>query len=618
MLRQIRFKNFRSFQQFTITFDDGAYLVGPNNAGKSTILTALRLANTLVRSAHSRRADVLRTDGNRDVVAYALSTAEFPSLMESIRHEFRNREARLELTWNSGSRLVAVWPEVSERSSDSDSDSDYDYDYDDDYDEEDAARDDNEPFFYLEKKRGITVRDAKSARDIFPLLGVIPALSPLEHSESLLDPSYVKRNITGRLSSRHFRNQLYLLKFEDRFHDFLDFSQPWLGDVRLDEPVSRMTDDGVALDLFYEEEGSNVPKEIVWAGDGIQVWLQILYHVYQSEQASTLVLDEPEVYLHPDLQRRLARLLRETSKQVILATHSPDFIAEIDQRYISVVDKTATSARRAAKDPATLESLTETLGTAFNLRLAKALRSRVVLFLEGQDMTIIGTIARTLGFNRIAQEENIAIVPMGGSSLWQHVPAFKWLCQEMFPDAFRVFVVLDRDYMEDSVVEKIEASLSSSGVQPHIWRRKELESYLLNVDVLTRTSKAPAAFVRDAVRRVTTKLGSEVFANTLARSYSQIRSQGIDLSTITEPLKTKFDQEWMDENHRLERAPAKAILRGLNAELASHGYSTVSAGKLASAHQPHEIPAEMKRTLHAIEEAAGPSRTYDASWHVDH
>ncbi len=55
MLRQLRLMNYRSFVRFSITFSGSVFLVGPNNAGKSTILTALRLADVLLRVAHARK-----------------------------------------------------------------------------------------------------------------------------------------------------------------------------------------------------------------------------------------------------------------------------------------------------------------------------------------------------------------------------------------------------------------------------------------------------------------------------------------------------------------------------------------------------------------------------------
>ena len=76
------------------------------------------------------------------------------------------------------------------------------------------------------------------------------------------------------------------------------------------------------LDLLYTEPGRRSEKEIVWAGDGIQVWLQLLLHVFRNRHVDVVILDEPDVFLHPDLQRRLVKLLDELPAQTIAATHS--------------------------------------------------------------------------------------------------------------------------------------------------------------------------------------------------------------------------------------------------------------------------------------------------------
>ena len=63
------------------------------------------------------------------------------------------------------------------------------------------------------------------------------------------------------------------------------------------------------LDLYYTEAGRRTEKELVWAGDGVQIWLQLLLHVFRLRERDVVVLDEPDVFLHPDLQRRLVWLL---------------------------------------------------------------------------------------------------------------------------------------------------------------------------------------------------------------------------------------------------------------------------------------------------------------------
>jgi len=47
MITQLRIKNYRCFEDHTVTFKDTAIIVGPNNAGKSTIIEALRLVSII-------------------------------------------------------------------------------------------------------------------------------------------------------------------------------------------------------------------------------------------------------------------------------------------------------------------------------------------------------------------------------------------------------------------------------------------------------------------------------------------------------------------------------------------------------------------------------------------
>ncbi|OCI32599.1 ATP-dependent nuclease [Oerskovia enterophila] len=64
-------------------------------------------------------------------------------------------------------------------------------------------------------------------------------------------------------------------------------------------------------------------------GDGLTSLLSIIDALYDSEPSTMIVIDEPELSLHPEYQRRLAALLVDLSKdrQIVCATHSPYFIS---------------------------------------------------------------------------------------------------------------------------------------------------------------------------------------------------------------------------------------------------------------------------------------------------
>lgn len=63
-------------------------------------------------------------------------------------------------------------------------------------------------------------------------------------------------------------------------------------------------------------------------GFGFQVWCQLLTHVSRAASKDILVVDEPETYLHPNVQRRLLAILRGTGAQVLLATHSAPIVMD--------------------------------------------------------------------------------------------------------------------------------------------------------------------------------------------------------------------------------------------------------------------------------------------------
>ena len=69
-------------------------------------------------------------------------------------------------------------------------------------------------------------------------------------------------------------------------------------------------------------------------GEGIISLFFIVDALYDSEDGDVIVIDEPELSLHPTYQRRLAKLLAEYAKnrQIVYATHSPYFV---DFRYLS-------------------------------------------------------------------------------------------------------------------------------------------------------------------------------------------------------------------------------------------------------------------------------------------
>lgn len=309
-IKKLELHNYKGFGRFTVNFSQSSssFLVGPNNAGKSTIIQALRGCGHMLDYALAKSPSATRRDAKRWVRAYPFGKDHFSLVTENVRHEFSPVETRLELTFGGGGILKVVWPEAADEESD-------------------------DAFFYLESPNGQQLQRPSDVRKVFPRIGIIPTLTPIEAHENVLQPEYVKRHADGRLASRHFRNQLYLLRGDQStpsaaYDAFIAMVSKWTPDIGLTELRARYGTVGRELDLFYKEVASRTEKEIYWSGDGLQIWFQFLLHMHRLREVPTIILDEPDVYLHADLQRRLVRVLEQSNAQTVTATHSAEILAK--------------------------------------------------------------------------------------------------------------------------------------------------------------------------------------------------------------------------------------------------------------------------------------------------
>jgi hypothetical protein len=368
-----------------------------------------------------------------------------------------------------------------------------------------------------------------------------------------------------------------------------------------------MGDKDMILDLYYTESGRRSEKELVWAGDGIQIWLQLLLHLFRSQKRDVVVLDEPDVFLHPDLQRRLVWLLEYLPGQTITATHSSEVLVEAAPESVVWVDKTR-SQSVGSPNEADLASLSASLGTRFNLPLARALRAKRVLFVEGDDVKTLRRVARTIGASRVASESGIAVIPLKGFDNWSHVEPFTWMTEQLLEGTVEVFVVLDRDYRAESECKLVGKKLEEVGVHSHIWRRKELESYLLESSAIARLSGASDKWVEEALAEAAEESEGHVHAQITARALRRFPHDQ-PTQAITE-AKAIFDGVWANVSGRKWVAPPDNVLHGLNRRLSAQGYKSVSFAALAREIQADEVPDEMASFLEGIEEslrAAGVS-----------
>lgn len=572
-IERIHLQNYKAFADFSTTFSKTSLLVGPNSAGKSTVIEALKGVAAMVRQARRIRAPSLVDQGNRQYWVHPFRLGEFGIEADNLRHEFRPVDTTCDVVFAGGSGIQALWP-----------------------------KDERSGYFRLYRSGFAQTRFPDEVRRHFPDIGVIPVLTPIDRNEAMLDPKWVRRNFDGRLASRHFRNQLELLRSEstdstEGFDAFRAFCSEWLPELRLDTPSRRDAE----LDVFYRDTAKyGTSMEIVWAGDGIQVFLQLLLHLFRLRDVDVIVLDEPDVYLHADLQRRLIRLLDSMGPQIILATHSAEMLAEADPEAVIWMDKTRSQAVRAP-DPRGLSELSAAIGTAFNLPLARVLRARLALFVEGDDLRLIRHVAKTIGADNVVAEKNLAVVPLKGGTNWKRLEGFSWLADGLLQGAVHGQVVLDRDFHTVEAVTQLTDALKGFSLALHVWERHELESYLLNPATIGRSSGADSHTIASWLEELSAAMYGTFLTQMIATRYADGFDKGVSLTTVGKACEQEMQAFWNDPAIRVQRCPAKELLSGLNTKLQHTGFGTVSFPRLARTIVVSELADEITALLRKVD-----------------
>jgi AAA domain, putative AbiEii toxin, Type IV TA system len=429
----------------------------------------------------------------------------------------------------------------------------------------------------------------------------------VEHREEVLSRAHVEIHTGTRLTSRHFRNLLNYAVVEydsdddevvEQMLDFLYAATPEITDIEIEKTYAP---GHAELDVYVTEAISAGKRELYWMGDGLQVWLQLLFHLWRHRNDDVLVLDEPDVFLHPDLQRRLVTLLEERTCQVVVATHAPEILAEASRNAVTWVDRSRRASKKV-RETADFDQLNSSLGSSFNLALARALRSRVALFVEGEDMKIIRGVAQRLGLPRIASEAGLAVIPLGGYQNWHQVEPFAWLTQDLLGDTVKPMVLLDRDHRSDQVVKELVEGLSAQGISAHVWQRKELESYFLDAGLISRAAnlglEVSSKLLQDAIEEQRT----EAQAAFVWRR-QQEAPRGVDSKTVMLQAIPEFEAVWANPAQRLEVVAPKDVIARLSRESQALGGRGFSVRTLVNRMYASEVPAEMTDYLRDVEAA---------------
>lgn len=577
-LVRLRIRNFKALAQFTVRLSDRNVLVGPNNSGKSTILGLFRTLDVGLRRGRLMRGERVETPVGR-ARGYRLSTDRLGFPLENVRTNYvPDRDPSATFTLSNGNTLTFH------------------------FSEDDCVM--------TAEADGVTVDTAAGFKKAFPLNVVsIPVLGPVEHHEMPVSEETVQANLTTHRASRNFRSYWY--RYPEKFEEFRTLLRTsWPGmDIRA--PAA----DGSQLTMMFYEGGANAgPRELFWSGFGFQIWCQLLTHLVRANDSDIVVIDEPETYLHPDLQRHFVSILRETNAVPVVATHSGEIISECDPGELTLIDKSRKTSRRVSSGATGVQSALASIGSRSGVALTRLARSRRALFVEGEDFKLLRRVAGRAGMKALAGTADITDLDLGGHNPNSAVSTLRGIRLAIGADV-RGGLILDRDYRPDEEVDAIRSRYRSEFSMMHVFKRKEIENYFLDPAVIqrvvdaelknqaARSKKGLATFgVSEALMEITSELKNDTESQILARArdYARGEASHLDESAVFSPALKRFEERWSSLDGRLALVSGKKVIADLNDRLQEVSVS-VSAFRIIDGYESDEIPMELVDLLRDLD-----------------
>ena len=198
---RVEFSRFKAFKRFNLSLRHFNILVGPNNAGKSTILAAFRILAAGMRRAYSRSPEVIRGPISMGMIhGYRIDLSSISIAEENLFYNYDDSEAAIiRFKISNSNELLLYFPEQG-------------------------------TCYLIPQSNGKSNYTPSTFRSNFNCrIGFVPILGPLEHVEHLYEPEAARLALFNYRAARNFRNIWYHFpdKFEEFRSDWCERGQEW-------------------------------------------------------------------------------------------------------------------------------------------------------------------------------------------------------------------------------------------------------------------------------------------------------------------------------------------------------------------------------------------------------
>jgi len=576
VLKKLELFGYRGFESHSIDLRKNTLIVGHNNAGKSTIVEILRCFSIIT----NRLAGLQFSDPPNWTGLPLVRRGVTPSLdnlgmiFQSITNRYSDRPAKAVVTFSTGESIELY------------------------------INNEGRAFANLfDSENQLIPNKARSNKLRFPTLQVLPQITPLLESETILQDHYVRRNYQSPIASRHFRNQLRIdVKAYKQFRQVAQETWPSIQIQGLEGAKGHH-----GQDLRLNIRDRDFVAEVGFMGHGLQMWLQTMWFLCRCSENDTVVLDEPDVYMHPDLQRKLVRLVWGKFRQVLIATHSVEIIADVDPSEILIVDRSRDRSRFADSLPA-VQKVIRNIGGVHNVHLARLWSARKFLLVEGKDLSFLKHVHDKIFRDSTIALDDIPNSSIGGWANWQYALGQSMGTRNALGETVRIYCILDSDYHIPEQLDARKADADEKGVELHIWERKELENYFLDAAVFARIicGRDENLDFDDVYQNISNRLydialslENEVF-NGFATNYRDFYPQG-GIAQANNRTRELLNGVFENRGEVLKYVSGKEVLKQLSRWADAEYGRGVSFRELLKEFRRDEISEEVHSVVQAIE-----------------